>query len=131
MTEGEGPIDYIVDGPSGSSDGLLIALTGTSGYIDANHKKLAQLFGALAEVQDGQRLVFLVNASADDDPRTRAPENCITEPALKRMGKHEICILFTYDLYKLWVDALNNKMSADEIFRAIHSTVGLFKHESE
>jgi hypothetical protein len=129
LTKEGKPIDYIVHGQKGTSDGLLVALTGSTGYIDANHKKIAQLFGALAEVKDDQRLVFLVNALADEDPRSRTVDKCITDPARKRMEKHGICIALVPDLYRLWQDMLQGKRSADEILQQIHSTSGVFKYQ--
>jgi hypothetical protein len=121
------PIDYIVHGQRGVTDGLLIALTGSASYIDANHKKIAQLFGALAEVGEEQRLVFLVKALADEDPRSRTVEKCITDPARRRMAKHGICILLVPDLYRLWEEKAEGKRSNDQIFQRIHSTTGLYK----
>jgi hypothetical protein len=112
----------------GESDGLLIALTGTDGYIDANHRKVAQLFGALAEVGDDQRLVFLVNALANIDPNSRTYEKCLTEPALKRMGQHKICILLVSDLYKMWVDFMGKRRSPEQIFESIKETEGAFRY---
>jgi predicted Holliday junction resolvase-like endonuclease len=127
LTKEGRPIDYVVQGQKGTSDGLLIALTGSASYIDANHKKIAQLFGALAEVGEGQRLVFLVNALADEDPRSRMADKCITEPARKRMEKHGICIVLVPDLYRLWQNVLEGKQSADQIFQQIHSASGVLK----
>jgi len=129
LTKEGKPIDYIVHGQKGASDGLLIALTGSRSYIDANHKKIAQLFGALAEVQEDQRLVLLVNALADEDPRSRTVDKCITDPARKRMEKHEICIVLVPDLYRLWQDMLQGKRSAGQIFQQIHCTSGVFKYQ--
>jgi hypothetical protein len=128
LTKKAGPIDYIVHDSRGFSNGLLVALTGTDGYIDANHRKVAQLFGALAEAGEGQRLVFLVNALAKEDPNSRTTEKCITEPALKRMAKHGICVLFVPDLYKLWIDRVEGRRSSDEVFRLVKETGGAFHY---
>ena len=118
------PIDYIVHG-KGSRD-LLIALTGTTGYVAADNKKIAQLFGALAEVQENQRLVFLVNALAEKDPSSRFIGDCVTKEALKRLSKHDICVLLVSDLYKLWKDYVEKKRSADQIFDLVYETSGPF-----
>jgi predicted Holliday junction resolvase-like endonuclease len=130
LTKEGKPIDYVVHGQKGISDGLLVALTGSTSYIDANHKKLAQLFGALADVEDDQKLVFLVNALANEDPRSRGLDKCITDPALRRMEKHGICILLVPDLYSLWRDNLEGKRSPDQIFQQIYCTSGVFRYQS-
>jgi len=126
LTEKKGPIDYIIHGSKGASNGLLVALTGTDSYIDANHRKIAQLFGALAEAGDEQRLVFLVNALANEDPSSRTHQKCVTEPALKRMETHGICILLLPDLYTLWIDFLEKRKSSDQILQLLKETKGLF-----
>jgi hypothetical protein len=122
------PIDYIVRG-KGSRD-LLIALTGTTGYVAADNKKLAQLFGALLEVRDNQRLVFLVNALAEKDPSSRSIGDCVTEEALKRLSKHDICVLLVSDLYRIWRDYVEKKRSADQIFDLVYETSGSFAYPS-
>jgi hypothetical protein len=127
VTKKGDPIDYVVR-TKNSSDTLLIALTGTNGYIDANHRKLAQLFGALLKVHEHEHLVFLANALAETDPNSRIPEKCITNEALNRMREHGICVLLIPDLYKLWVDWLEGRISAEKIFQMLSNTSGLFKY---
>jgi hypothetical protein len=126
LTKSGKPIDYVVHG-KGSRD-LLIALTGTSGYVAADNKKIAQLFGALAEVHDNQKLVFLVNALAEKDPSSRLISDCVKEEALKRMSKHNICVLLVSDIYKLWKDCVEKRRSADQIFDLVYVTSGPFMY---
>jgi uncharacterized membrane protein (DUF373 family) len=54
--------------------------------------------------------------------------NYVTEEALKRLTKNDICVLLMYDLYRLWMDYLDKKRKADEIFESIHRTSGLFNY---
>lgn len=126
LTEKGEPIDYVIHGKPSSRD-LLVALTGTTGFIGSDNKKIAQLLGALAQVGGNQRLVFLVNALADEDPKSRATENCITPEALKRLTKLEICVLLAHDLYKLWKGCLEKRYTPDQVFDMIHATSGVLK----
>ena len=61
-------IDYVIRRRKEISKSLVVALTGTTGYIGSKSAKLAQLLGVFPEVGDGGRLVFLVNGSIEIDP---------------------------------------------------------------
>jgi len=120
------PIDYVINGKNGKS--LVVALTGTTGYIDSKSGKLAQLLGAFPEVGDKGRLVFLINGSTETDPAVRSVASYITDEALRRLTKNDVCVLRIFDLYRLWMNYLDKKTTADEIFQSIHGTCGLFEY---
>lgn len=122
-------IDYMIRG-SDRKRSLIVALTGTDGYVSANHKKIAQLFGAIPTVKDNQRLVFLVNAFAEEDPRSRSGKKGITDAALKRLEMNQVCVLFVHDLYKLWLDHKERGLSSEKIFDLLYDTSKLFEHTS-
>ena len=126
MTKRSEPIDYVLKGDTSKS--LVVALTGTTGYLDSKSGKLAQLLGALPEVGDSGRLVFLVNGSIETDPATRKVTDYVTEEALKRLTKNDICVLLMYDHYRLWMDYLDKNRTTDEIFESIHRTSGIFNY---
>jgi hypothetical protein len=128
LTKKGEPIDYVIKRKKETSKSLVVALTGTTGYLDSKSGKLAQLLGALPEVGDNGRLVFLVNGSVETDPSSRKVTDYVTEEALKRMTKNDICVLLMYDLYRLWLDYLNKKTTTDEIFESIHGTCGIFTY---
>jgi len=128
LTKKDQPIDYVIKRRDETSKSLVVALTGTTGYLDSKSGKLAQLLGALPEVGDNGRLVFLVNGSVEIDPAIRATSNYLTEEALKRLAKNDICVLVVYDLYRLWLDYLAKKTTTDQIFESIHKTCGLFNY---
>lgn len=52
--------------------------------------------------------------------------DCVTQEALKRLSKHDICVLLVSDLYKLWKDYAEKKRSADQIFDLVYETSGPF-----
>jgi hypothetical protein len=122
------PIDYIIKRKSEPSKSLVVALTGTTGYIDSKSGKLAQLLGAFPEVGTDGRLVFLINGSVETDPTSRTIANYITDEALKRLAKNDVCVLLVFDLYRLWMDYLDKKRTANQVFELIHTTAGLFKY---
>lgn len=128
LTKTGQPIDYVIKRKNETSESLVVTLTGTTGYLDSKSGKLAQLLGALPEVGDNGRLVFLVNGSAEIDPASRTVSNYITEEALKRLTKNDICVLPVYDLYRLWMDYLAEKTTTDKIFESVHKTCGLFNY---
>ena len=128
LTKKSGPIDYIIKRKGDTLKSLVVALTGTTGYIDSKSGKLAQLLGALPEVGDSGRLVFLVNGSVETDPTARKVTDYITDEAVKRLTKNDVCVLLMYDLYMLWMDYLDKKRTSDEIFESIHRTSGVFSY---
>jgi hypothetical protein len=128
LTKTGQPIDYIIRRKQDAVQSLTVALTGTSGFIDSKSGKLAQLMGALPEVGEKGKLVFLVNGSTDVDPSMRAVTSYLTDEALKRLTKNDVCVLLMFDLYRLWIDCLDKGRKSDDVFKSIHETIGLFKY---
>lgn len=128
LTKTGQPVDYVIRMKRYATASLTVALAGTSGYIESKSGKLAQLLGAFPEVGENGRCVFLINGSTDIEPSVRTVANYITDEALKRLTKNDVCVLLIYDLYRLWIDHLDKGKKSEEIFKSIHETIGLFKY---
>lgn len=128
LTKRGEPIDFVIQ--KAGMGQLQVALTGTAGYIGSDSKKFAQLFGAIPLINPGDRLVFLVNPLAMEDPSTRAIERCITAEAIKRLSNNDVCILFVHDFYRMWVKYKEAKLTSDQIFKSVYETAGLFLDEN-
>jgi hypothetical protein len=73
-----------------------------------------------------ERIVLIVNTYREKkDPRSRNHKDDFTQPTREIAENNGVCYLRTYDLYRLWLDYLDESRSSSEIFEEVFNRVQL------
>lgn len=132
-TEKGAALDMFVEGPA-QEHKLAIEVTGVKGSFNKDNPHFADVLQYLPTNAENnangevERIVLIVNTYREKDPRNRNHKDDFTQPTMEIAENNEICYLRTYDLYRLWLDYLDESRSSSEIFEEIFNTVGVFRY---
>ncbi len=113
--------------------GFAIEVTGTKDVIHKDSNKVAQAWQYLNErtgtPDENDRLVIVANSQYHLDPKQRNQEG-YTPDIVKLLGKNEVLMITTSQLYEQWKAVHGGHRSSDDIVRELHSSSGLFGKSS-
>ena len=113
--------------------GFAVEVTGTKDVIHKDSNKVAQAWQYLNErvgtTDENDRLVIVANSQYHLDPKQRNQEG-YTPDIVKLLGKNEVLMITTSQLYEQWKAVHEGHRSSDDIVRELHSSSGLFGKSS-
>jgi hypothetical protein len=106
-----------------------IEVQGSKDRIRMDSTKVIQAWSYIPFKEEHEKIVLAVNPFMELDPNDRNIEECFEPEVIKLLAFHGVCIIQTYDIYKLWEDLLRGYRKSADIIEAIYNTNGLFKYE--
>ncbi len=127
----ETPSGHSIDLKAGTADGKKLAIEVTSAKKNlrkgsGKNLQLPQYF--LNEKQDDEKLILIANTYREVDPSEREEEH-FSPNILKVMTPMGVCVLTSYDLYRLWRRTEKKLSSADAIIRSLIKCDGLYEYK--
>jgi hypothetical protein len=101
-----------------------IEVTGVSGAIKKESKKLTQLLEFERIKQHGEKTVLIANTFNATPIGERKKEQDFTPQVLEFLGPHPILLMTSWGLYCMVRAALENPNTREKIIDALHTTVG-------
>lgn len=109
--------------------GFAVEVTGTKSIIRKDTKKISQAWKYLSERsgtnEENDRLIIIANTQCHLDPKDRNP-NSFSQEVIKLLGRNEVLLMTTIQLYKLWKSYQENQISRDEIAKSMYMQVGIY-----
>ena len=113
--------------------GFAVEVTGTKDVIRKDSNKVAQAWQYLSErvgtPDENNRLVIVANSQYHLDPKQRNQEG-YTPDIVKLLGKNEVLMITTSQLYEQWKAVHEGHRSSNDIVQELHSSSGLFGKSS-
>lgn len=104
-----------------------IEVTGTSHGIRKNNPKLTQIMTFDMQKEDKEKPILLANTYKDLDPEERRGKEHFTKQVIEYLEPHGILLITTFDLYNLWLQMYEGKLSKKEIIEKLYNQKGIFK----
>ena len=112
--------------------GLVFAIevTGTKGVVRKASSKIAQAWKHLSDrkgtPEEAHKLTIIANVEYHLDPRSR-PSAPFTSEVTDLLGRHNVLLLTTVQLYEIWKDIALGTRSAEDAISSLHATSGFYK----
>ena len=110
--------------------GFVIEVTGTKGTIKKDSKKIAQAWKYISDrkgtEEESYRIIVIANTQCHLDPNERKLDSFSRDVA-DLLGKHEVLLITTKQLYDLWKLVVEGKQNPDQIAKKLYNQYGLLK----
>lgn len=104
-------------------------VTGTTGAIKKDSKKLAQLLEFERIKEHGEKTVLVANTYNMMSISQRKEQGHFTSRVLEFLSRHPILLMTGWDLYCMVGDVLEGLRSKEEIIEILYTTNGQLKYE--
>ncbi len=104
-----------------------IEITGTSNGIKKDNPKLTQIMTFDMQKENKEKPILLANTYKDLDPEERRSKEHFTRQVVEYLEPHGILLMTTFDLYNLWLQMYESKLSKEEIIEKLYIQKGIFK----
>ena len=104
-----------------------IEVTGTVHGIKKSNPKLTQIMTFDLQKENKEKPILLANTYKDLDPEERKNKEHFTKQVVEYLEPHGILLITTFDLYNLWLQMYEGKLSKEEIIEKLYTQKGIFK----
>jgi len=104
-----------------------IEVTGTAHGIKKDNPKLTQIMTFDMQKENEEKPILLANTYKDLDPEERKNKEHFTKQVVEYLEPHGILLMTTFDLYNLWLQMYEGKLSKEEIIEKLYTQKGIFK----
>jgi hypothetical protein len=105
-----------------------IEVTGVSGSIGKDSKKLTQLLEFERIKENAENTVLLANTFRDLPVDERITRESFTKPVIDFLSRHPILIITTFDLYRLVGDVVAGRRVAVDVVKELFEIEGVYHY---
>ncbi len=103
-----------------------IEVTGTSHGIKKDNPKLTQIMMFHLQKENKEKPILLANTYKDLDPEERMSKEHFTRQVIEYLEPNGILLMTAFDLYNLWLQMYEGKLSKEEIIEKLYTQKGIF-----
>jgi hypothetical protein len=104
-----------------------IEVTGIAHNIKKDNPKLTQITTFDRQKENKEKPILLANTYKDLDPEERKSKEHFTKQVVEYLEPCGVLLITTFDLYNLWLQIHEGKLSKEEIIEKLYNQKGIFK----
>jgi hypothetical protein len=99
-----------------------VEVTGTNGYIDASHKKVAQMSRFIIQERKHEKAILIANTHCETEPNRRGQS--FTDRVVQYAESSDIGLVNSADLHALWRKVNDRKLNYEDFIYLLKNTSG-------